>query len=104
VLFTRVVDEAQDMSTYAFRLLRKIVPEGSNDLFLVGDDFPALDMVGTLRVREPDGTWLELEHDVDRVLWPSTGVRPSTEPTEAREIVYLALTGDRRVVRRTVLP
>jgi hypothetical protein len=32
-----VVDEAQDMSTHAFRLLRKIVPEGSNDLFLVGD-------------------------------------------------------------------
>lgn len=32
-----VVDEAQDMSTHAYRLLRKIVPEGSNDLFLVGD-------------------------------------------------------------------
>jgi superfamily I DNA/RNA helicase len=32
-----VVDEAQDMSTHAFRLLRKIVPEGSNDLFIVGD-------------------------------------------------------------------
>jgi hypothetical protein len=85
--------------------------EGVREDFLVTDhrrlvyvDFPALDMVGTLRVREPDGTWLELDHDVDRVLWPSTGVRPSTESTEAREIVYLALTGDRRVVRRTVLP
>ena len=57
-----------------------------------------------LRVRKPDGTWLELDHDVDRVLWPSAGARPSTEPIEAREIVYLALTGDGRVVRRTVLP
>lgn len=32
-----VVDEAQDMSTQAFNLLRKIIPEGSNDLFIVGD-------------------------------------------------------------------
>jgi superfamily I DNA/RNA helicase len=32
-----VVDEAQDMSAEAFRLLRAIVPEGSNDMFIVGD-------------------------------------------------------------------
>lgn len=32
-----VVDEAQDMSTQAFNLLRKIIPEGNNDLFIVGD-------------------------------------------------------------------
>lgn len=32
-----VVDEAQDMGTQAFRLLRAIVPEGANDLFIVGD-------------------------------------------------------------------
>ncbi len=32
-----VVDEAQDMSAEAFRLLRAIVPEGANDLFVVGD-------------------------------------------------------------------
>ncbi len=32
-----VVDEAQDMSTQAFNLLRKLVPECSNDLFIVGD-------------------------------------------------------------------
>jgi len=32
-----VVDEAQDMSTQAFRLIRQIVPEGANDLFIVGD-------------------------------------------------------------------
>ncbi len=32
-----VVDEAQDMSTQAFSLLRQIVPEGANDLFIVGD-------------------------------------------------------------------
>jgi hypothetical protein len=32
-----VVDEAQDMSTNAFRLLRAVVPEGPDDLFLVGD-------------------------------------------------------------------
>ena len=32
-----IVDEAQDMSTQAFRLLRRIVPEGPDDLFLVGD-------------------------------------------------------------------
>ena len=32
-----VVDEAQDMSTQAFNLLRQIIPEGANDLFIVGD-------------------------------------------------------------------
>jgi superfamily I DNA/RNA helicase/plasmid maintenance system killer protein len=32
-----VVDEAQDMSAEAFRLIRAIVPEGNNDIFLVGD-------------------------------------------------------------------
>jgi superfamily I DNA/RNA helicase len=32
-----LVDEAQDMSAEAFRLLRTIVPEGPNDLFIVGD-------------------------------------------------------------------
>jgi ATP-dependent exoDNAse (exonuclease V) beta subunit len=32
-----VVDEAQDMSTNAFALLRQVVPEQPNDLFLVGD-------------------------------------------------------------------
>ena len=32
-----VIDEAQDMSTEAFRLLRAIVPAGENDIFLVGD-------------------------------------------------------------------
>ena len=32
-----VVDEAQDMSSQAFRLLRRIVPEGRNDIFIVGD-------------------------------------------------------------------
>lgn len=32
-----VVDEAQDMGSQAFRLLRSIVPEGQNDLFIVGD-------------------------------------------------------------------
>lgn len=32
-----IVDEAQDMSAEAFRLMRAIVPEGSNDLFIVGD-------------------------------------------------------------------
>lgn len=32
-----VVDEAQDMGTQAFNLLRAIVPEGENDLFIVGD-------------------------------------------------------------------
>ncbi len=32
-----VVDEAQDMSTNAFRLLRAAVPEKPDDLFLVGD-------------------------------------------------------------------
>jgi len=32
-----VVDEAQDMGFQAFRLIRKIVPEGPNDIFIVGD-------------------------------------------------------------------
>lgn len=32
-----VVDEAQDMSTQAFHLIRQLVPEGPNDLFIVGD-------------------------------------------------------------------
>lgn len=32
-----VVDEAQDMSTQAFNLLRQIILEGANDLFIVGD-------------------------------------------------------------------
>lgn len=32
-----IVDEAQDMSTQAFRLIRQLVPEGPNDLFIVGD-------------------------------------------------------------------
>lgn len=32
-----IVDEAQDMSAEAFRLLRAIVPDSSNDLFIVGD-------------------------------------------------------------------
>lgn len=32
-----VVDEAQDMGTEAFKLLRAMVPEGPNDLFMVGD-------------------------------------------------------------------
>ncbi len=32
-----VVDEAQDMGAQAFMLLRRLVTEGSNDLFIVGD-------------------------------------------------------------------
>jgi superfamily I DNA/RNA helicase len=32
-----VIDEAQDMGTQAFLLLRKMVNEGPNDLFIVGD-------------------------------------------------------------------
>lgn len=32
-----IVDEAQDMSAEAFRLIRAIVPESTNDLFIVGD-------------------------------------------------------------------
>lgn len=32
-----VVDEAQDMGTQAFKLLRAMVPEGADDLFIVGD-------------------------------------------------------------------
>jgi superfamily I DNA/RNA helicase len=32
-----IVDEAQDMSAEAFRLLRAIVADGPNDLFIVGD-------------------------------------------------------------------
>ena len=32
-----IVDEAQDFGTQAFRLIRSIVPEGRDDLFIVGD-------------------------------------------------------------------
>lgn len=32
-----VVDEAQDMGAQAFRLLRQMVPEGADDIFIVGD-------------------------------------------------------------------
>ena len=32
-----VVDEAQDMGAQAYRLIRRIVPAGANDLFVVGD-------------------------------------------------------------------
>ena len=32
-----IVDEGQDMSTEAFRLIRQIVPENNNDLFILGD-------------------------------------------------------------------
>ena len=32
-----IVDEAQDLNAQGFRLLRKIVPEGRNDLFITGD-------------------------------------------------------------------
>ncbi len=32
-----IVDEAQDMGPQAFKLIRKMVPEGKNDLFIVGD-------------------------------------------------------------------
>jgi mRNA-degrading endonuclease RelE of RelBE toxin-antitoxin system len=32
-----VVDEAQDMGTQAFKLIRALIPEGQNDLFIVGD-------------------------------------------------------------------
>ena len=32
-----VVDEAQDMGTQAFMLLRQLVPEGTDDMFIVGD-------------------------------------------------------------------
>jgi len=32
-----VVDEAQDIGTQAFRLIRRLVPKGPNDLFIVGD-------------------------------------------------------------------
>lgn len=35
--FAVVVDETQDMSVQALRFLRALVPEGKNDLFLVGD-------------------------------------------------------------------
>jgi superfamily I DNA/RNA helicase len=34
---TVIVDEAQDMGTQAFNLIRQIVPEGPNDIFIVGD-------------------------------------------------------------------
>lgn len=36
-----VVDEAQDMGTQAFRLIRALVPPGPDDLFIVGDGHPA---------------------------------------------------------------
>ena len=32
-----IVDEAQDMGTQAFKLIRTLVPEGANDIFIVGD-------------------------------------------------------------------
>ena len=32
-----IVDEGQDMGPQAFKLIRKMVPEGPNDLFIVGD-------------------------------------------------------------------
>ncbi|SEA20650.1 UvrD-helicase domain-containing protein [Microbulbifer marinus] len=32
-----VVDEAQDMGSQAFKLLRAMIPEGANDIFIVGD-------------------------------------------------------------------
>ena len=32
-----IVDEAQDMGTQAYRLIRALVPEGPNDIFIVGD-------------------------------------------------------------------
>jgi mRNA-degrading endonuclease RelE of RelBE toxin-antitoxin system len=32
-----IVDEAQDMGTQAFALIRALIPEGANDLFIVGD-------------------------------------------------------------------
>ncbi len=32
-----IVDEAQDMATVAFQVLRALVPEEPNDLFIVGD-------------------------------------------------------------------
>jgi superfamily I DNA/RNA helicase len=32
-----IVDEAQDMSAEAFRLIRALVPRGENDIFIVGD-------------------------------------------------------------------
>ncbi|HIJ23800.1 MAG: AAA family ATPase [Gammaproteobacteria bacterium] len=35
--FSVIVDEAQDMGTQAFNLVRQIVPEGANDIFIVGD-------------------------------------------------------------------
>lgn len=32
-----LVDEAQDMSNEAFKLIRQIVPKEDNDIFIVGD-------------------------------------------------------------------
>ncbi|HPE67445.1 MAG TPA: AAA family ATPase, partial [Synergistales bacterium] len=32
-----VVDEAQDLGPLAFKLIRRMVPEGNNDIFIVGD-------------------------------------------------------------------
>ncbi len=34
---TVIVDEAQDMGTQAYRLIRSMVPRGADDLFIVGD-------------------------------------------------------------------
>lgn len=34
-----IVDEGQDMGSEAYRLIRKIIPEGANDIFIVGDCF-----------------------------------------------------------------
>lgn len=32
-----IIDEGQDMGTHAYQLIRRIVPEGKNDIFIVGD-------------------------------------------------------------------
>ena len=37
-----IVDEAQDIGPQAFRLIRSIVPEGKNDLFITGDGHQAI--------------------------------------------------------------
>ena len=37
-----IVDEAQDIGPQAFRLVRAIVPEGANDLFITGDGHQAI--------------------------------------------------------------
>lgn len=36
-LYSVIVDEAQDMGTQAFKLIRTLAPEGPNDIFIVGD-------------------------------------------------------------------